>query len=87
MRAKDAHDARTIFSDRLVMEPYGNYGTTISPVQNSLFDNPGSLTNNQTDLFSGRSSGGKKLKNFVQRLSEMTTSQNQNEEVVHEAMY
>ena len=32
VRAKDAHDARTIFSDRLVMEPYGNYGTTISPV-------------------------------------------------------
>ena len=47
VRIKDATEGRTIFSDRFpVVEPYGKYGSTISPVQNSLFDNPGSLTNN-----------------------------------------
>ena len=68
-------EGKTIFSDRLpVVEPYGKFASTISPMQNSLFDNPTSMTNNQTDLFSGRSSGGQKLQNFVQKLSELTSS-------------
>jgi len=50
-------------------EPYGKL--PVSPIHQSLFDNINSLTNNQTNLFSGRSSG-EKLRNLVQRMADKT---------------
>ena len=59
-------------TEQEVTERHELYGTQpVSPIQQSLFDNINSLTNNnQTNLFSGRSSG-EKLMNLVHRMQEL----------------